>query len=426
MELRVPIRSVLARAETRRDVRLCGLASFAGTLLLALTACLDPLRPEDVEIAYISATIGSEAQAVDTIQVRGTTRVTARAFSRDGYDTGLSSFDYESSDTTIAVVDAFGSIRGVSPGEAEISVTAQGVRASVRVVVTPSTIAYTIPVGNDPGAIAFSSDFARAYTLIGGDSVVVVDALGFFRVSAVALGIPSHGLAAAGARLYVTHPFHDELSVIATGTNELAGRIAVGLGARGIVAHGTRAFVAVGSARHVIALENGVLGTAVPVDGEPRELAISAGGNRLFATVLGANGWHVAVIDPGLSQVVGSIPLSEEPAALAASPNGERLYVLFPGSNRVVAFVADAGAPGGYRTAGEISVGVNAGGIAVRPTGEPLVIVSGEPVTIFHGETLRLLDAVPLGGTGDVAVRPDGIFAFLAARGSSVLNVVRM
>ena len=54
------------------------------------------------------------------------------------------------------------------------------------------------------------------------------------------------------------------------------------------------------------------------------------------------------------------------------------------------------------------------------------MIVSGEPAIIFHGETLQILDSVPNAGTGAVAVRPDGFFAFIAARGASVLTVVRM
>ena len=57
-------------------------------------------------------------------------------------------------------------------------------------------------------------------------SLAVVDALGFFRLLAVKLGLPGHSVAATADQVYVTHPDHDSVSVVSTSTSTGHGKSA--------------------------------------------------------------------------------------------------------------------------------------------------------------------------------------------------------
>ena len=54
----------------------------------------------------------------------------------------------------------------------------------------------------------------------------------------------------------------------------------------------------------------------------------------------------------------------------------------------------------------------------------PYVVVSGESATLFDGVSLQVYDQVVGAGTGPVAIRPDGLFAFVAAPGTTSVNVL--
>ncbi|HUF27692.1 MAG TPA: Ig-like domain-containing protein [Gemmatimonadaceae bacterium] len=401
------------------------LALLLAMLPATLIGCLEPLNSGDVEVAHVQVAIGSAGAPADTIQVRGTTRVRAIAYAPDGFDTGIADFRYASSDTLIAVVDSAGIVSGVSPGEAIITATApRGESGSARVVVRPSTIAYTIDVGPEPGAIAFSNDFARGYVLTAPDTLVVLDALGFFRLGAIGLGLAAHGVAATTSQIYVTHPFDDSVSVVSPATHQRTGRIRIGAGPSGIVAAGARAFVAARADRRIVTVEDGAASGAIDVDGEPVELAISGDGRRLFATMRRGGAWHLLLADPQAGVAVSSVAVTGEPTAIATNADGSRVWVLFAGPRRVDAWTI---APGGeWASAGSATVGTGAAGIGARQVGTPYVIVSGEPATVIHGQTMAVVDRVAGGGAGRVAVRPDGLFAFLGVRSSGRVHVLAM
>ena len=400
----------------------------AERLLLAIVlgagACLSPLDPASEEIAAVRVTIGDRAAAADTIQVRATTRVRAAAIAAEGYELPVTGFVFESSDEGIAVVDELGTVRGVAPGEATITATAPrgGLSGSVDVVVVPSTIAYTIDVGWGAGAMAFSTDFTRAYVATAADSVVVVDALGFFRTDAIGLGARADGLAATGGRLYATHAAIDSVSVVGTARNEVGGRIWIGAGPTGAAATPARAMIAARWDRRVVLVEEGRPTLGVPVGGEPRDLALSRDGSRLFATVLRDDGWHLVGIAPAYPDTLGSVPLAGEPTAIATSGDGSRIYVLH-GAARTVAVYVEAG-EGEYELAGTVETGAAPGGIGARQVGPAHVVVSGSPAIVFDGISLDVTDRIDGTGSGAVAVRPDGLFAFIADRERGLLHVI--
>ena len=390
-------------------------------LLLFLAGCLEPLDPSSVPVAKVIAKVGAN-KSVDTIQVRHTARVYATAYARDGYDVGLTTFTYRTSDPAVATVNETGTVQGIAPGEATITATApQGQSGSVKIVVRPSVIAYTLGAPLEPGAIAFSTDYTRAFVAIKPDSIAVFDALGFFRISSVYLGYVPARIAATSSRLYATHPEVDSVSVVNTASSTKEATIWVGAGPQGIAAAGNRAFIATQFDNKVVIVDNGVLGLGIPVGGQPHELAASIDGKRVFASVdRGADGWALVAMDPTFPDTIGSLPLAGEPKALATDRDGARVYVLI-GSTVYVFATTPAGS---YVAAGSVAVSTNAGGIAASASGNPYVVVSGDETVIFDGETLAILERIPDAGRGFVRVRPDGLFAFISSPEGNVVHVV--
>ena len=398
-------------------------STFCLAALLLTSACLSPMDPRQADVAAVRVTIGASSAAVDTIQVRGTTRVAAAALAREGYDLGLSDFTYASSDTAVAVVDANGTVRGVAPGSATITATRGSRSGSAKVVVVPSTVAYTIVVGTQPSDIAFSTDYTRAYVLVGGDSIAIVQALGFYRLRTLSVGLAGHALAATSSAVYVTHPLVDSVSVISSATGDLLGRIWVGAGPEDVVASANRAYVSARYDRRVVIVEGTSAPLGIPVGGEPTRLAVSADGARLFAGVQRSDGWHLVSIAPAYPDTLASIALPAEPAALATDRTGSRVYVLLGGASpRVLAFTVNDN--GVMTPAGELAAGAGATGVAARPVGTPWLVVSGEPTIVTDAVSLSGGDRIAAGGTGAVAIRPDGLFAFVLDPGQGVVRVI--
>ena len=394
--------------------------------LLATAGCLAPMDPASTDIAAVHATIGDAGFSADTIQVRATTRVHAAALAPAGYDLGVAGFSYTSSNIGVAVVDENGTVRGVAPGSATITATAPkgGKKASVTVLVVPSTIAYTIAVGGSPGPIAFSTDYTHAYIATANDSLVVVDALGFFRTSVAPIGAAASGIAATASEVYLTHANIDSVSRVTTGSTQSLPDVFVGAGPTGIVALGSHAFVAARYDRRITVVEAGSVTDAILLSGEPHDLALDRDGALLFATVdVGGGNWRVAIAHPSTADTAASFAVAPAPSAIAASASGDRVYLLYPAERLVRVYVRNSG--GGYALQGTVATGASPGGIAARHVGEvPYVVVSGEPATVFDGVTLEVYDRVAGAGTGPVAIRPDGLFAFIAASGTTAVNVL--
>ena len=405
-------------ADMRRTLRV--IASLAA--LTGVTGCLDPVDPGDAAVDKVQVTFDGTNTA-DTIQVRETTRANAAAVAKQGYDLGRTDFTFSSSNDAVAVVEPTGVVRAVAPGEAVIRATLRGgLVGEGRVVVVPSTVAYSIPVGTAPGGMAFSPDYTRLYVVIAPDSLAIVDALGYFRLSAVPLGLAGNAVAATGEAVYVTHPQSDSVSVIPTSTGSATRRIFVGRSPQGAAATPERAFIAVGGDRRIAVLAADATVGTIALAGAPRQLAVARDGRRLFATAYQDGAWRLVIAAPATTDTIHSVALSSEPMAIATDLSGSRVYVLLPTEARVAVFVEDAG--GRYAAAGSVPVGAGATGVSSRLVGEPLVVASGQPVTIFNGATLATSEQVAGVGSGGVAVRPDGVFAFIADVAAGVLRVI--
>jgi DNA-binding beta-propeller fold protein YncE len=379
------------------------------------------MDPDALPVATVQLTFEGGA-ATDTIPVRGTAHLRAVALARQGRILDRSDFTFTSADTTIARVDASGIVRGVRAGTTRIVATLpEGMRAEATLVVASAGVAYTIPTGGAPGAMAFSTDYARLFVLTSPDSLAIVDALGFFRLDAIPLGLPGHQVAATQDAILVTHPDADSISVLSASTNALQGRVWIGAGPTGIVAAQDRAYVAARYDRRIVFLDGTQVAGTVMLDGEPHDLAVSRDGRRLFATVERTSDWRLAIVAPATADTLASLPLSSAPTAITTDAAGTRVYVLLPQEQRVAAFAAQA--DGSWQAAGGVSVGASAGGLSMAPSGAALV-VSGEPTIIIGFGATMTVDSVTNVGTGPVGVRPDGVFAFVAAPAARLLRVL--
>jgi DNA-binding beta-propeller fold protein YncE len=389
-------------------------------LVATSSACLSPVDPADAEAEAVRVLFGAGSSA-DTIQVRRTTRAVAIAIAREGHDIGATDFTYRSSDTSVAVVDANGTVRGISPGTATITAERRGLEGSGEIVVVPSAVAYTIAAGTQPGALAFSTDYTRAYVLVGGDSLAILHALDHYRIRTIPVGLPSGDVASTATAVYVTHPLHDSVTVLSAGTGERTGRLWIGAGPSAIVASAARAYVAMRYDEKVVIL-GGASPIGVPLGGEPGALALARDSERLFVTVQRGAGWRLVSVEPSYPDTLASVALPAEPLAVATDADGTRAWVLVSGAvPRVLAFDVDAN--GRFTATGELAVGAGATGIAVRPDGA-FVIASGEPLSIADGAALVVRERIAGVGTGRVVVRPDGLFAFVVDPATGLVKVV--
>ena len=390
--------------------------------LAAVAGCLSPVDPSSVRIAAIRVTIGDGQHTVDTIRVRRTARIEAAAFASQGYDLGITSFHYASSDTGVATVDQSGIVRGVAPGTATITVTApQGHSATVTVVVRTTTVEFTIPLGSAPGDIAFSQDYARGYVTTAGDSLAVIDAFGFLRIRSIAIGLAEAHVAATSDAVFITHPAADSVTVVSIGSSTIARRIHVAGAPDAIVASATASFVGLRDGTGIAVLDaSGVIGS-IALGGSPRQLAAARATALLFATVNTNGAWTLVAADQARRTTLGSIALPGPTLAVTTNADGSRVYVLLA-TGEIRAFTATTA--GTLTAAGSVATQNGATDIAARVTGPPDLLVAGEPLLLLDGPTLTAFDHVAGAGNGSVAIRPDGLFAFVTAPSSRTINVV--
>ena len=396
-----------------------------GILCCLLAACLTPIDTASVPIGQVRVTLGDRALPLDTIAVRRIVRVNAVALASEGYELPISGFRYASSNTAVATVDSLGMVLGVAPGTATITASApDGTRGAATLVVVPSAVDYSIDVGGAPGDITFSPDYTKAYVAVAGGSVAFLDALGFFRTSTLPLGDEIGGLAATASLLYVTHPSANALSIVATATHDVQARIALAGAPSAVVAHGGRAWIAERTG-HAIAIIDGTNAvSSFSVLGEPRQLAISDDGARLYVAVLDNGTWKLALFDAAIGVQQGSVTLPGEPVAISSAIDDaglEHVYVVVPSVHSLLALSITRGQPTIDRT---VAIPATAGGGAARGGGSPLVVVSGTPLGIYNGQTLDLVDTISGGGAGRVAIRPDGLFAFVGDAGTGTVRVI--
>ena len=393
--------------------------------LLLATGCLTPLDPATLPVGAVRVTLGDHALSVETLGVRRTARVNAVAIAREGYELPITNFQFASSNSAVASVDSSGVVLAIAPGRATISATApDGAHGDATVVVVPSTVDYDISVGGAPRAIVFSPDYTKAYVAVASGSIAFLDAIGFFKVTTLALPDEIGDIAATASLLYATHPSTNAVSVVATATRELEMRIQLDGAPGAVVAHGNRAWIAEPTLQRIAVIDGSSPGQSFGLSGAPSHLALSADGSRLYASVHDASGWSLVMVDASSGAVQSRAALPGDVVALtvgSGSDGGERVYAVLSAQPELVSFAVSSGQLSLER---RMSLGSVPGGVAARGGATPLVVVSGSPLGIFDGGTLSLLDTVQNAGGGCVAMRPDGLFVFVGAPDAGAVRVI--
>ena len=131
----------------------------------------------------------------------------------------------------------------------------------------------------------------------------------------------------------------------------------------------------------------------------------------------------VSVIDTTRAQVVATLPVASGPHGMAAAPDGRRIYV--SGDNSSHVSVIDTAAD---RVVQTIEVGRSPHGLALTPDGITLLVaVNGEDQVVFiDPATQRAVGSVSVAKPHTIAVRPDGVLAYVASqdpRGFAIVGV---
>lgn len=267
--------------------------------------------------------------------------------------------------------------------------------------------------------------------------------LGQWTVSAAApFSNPTVVAAPDGRQVYVT--VGPDLVIVDAGDYDVQ-RLALGgtLGDLTISADGSRLYVASVSPRTVFVIDTATLqpiGPALPLATEPRRLALTVDGSRLF--VLGTDTVYVA--DTATRAIVATFATRPSAVDLVVHPNGSRLYV---GNSTGTTVAPDGNTVTSYDTAtlGEISTLIlpdfrlfigstigRIGSMGILPSGSRLYVPltnSGfrdlpsaffrrEVVHVLDASTLELLDSVTPIQSGRTF--SSGIAAVVAGDGAKV------
>lgn len=277
-------------------------------------------------------------------------------------------------------------------------------------------------------SIAVSVDGGRLYCARGSDfvgpapnSLSVVDLATWQVLFSVPTGTNPCWVAVTrdGATAVVPNSASADVSIIDINARTLSASVPLGVVPHAAVVNpnGTKAYVgtvgtisnyAQGTAVPVLDLSSRTLKTLVPVGIEPQSIAIGPDGGRVYVSDGNANGlqpaeFHVidAEQDVYLRRVILRPAARYTPTGIAVSPDGTRAFVLAEGRHSLV--VIDVP---GRRQIAELQIGPRA--VRLSADGRRLYVFcphdqdggDGRLVVLDSG-TLAVLDAVPLGDTGD-------------------------
>ena len=269
------------------------------------------------------------------------------------------------------------------------------------VVVDPATCQVdgapvTLPVGSGPGALAINRQGTRIYTANALDSSVsVVDPRTRTVINTALLATPigqqpsDVEVSADGSKVYVTAYVGGTVWSLDTTDNATFSSVALTYpfdnpSSVAFSPDGSRAYVANTSNAAPVAREVTVIDTASGqvVDGftsagEPKDIAVSPGGNLLYVTNFLAN--SLSIMDASTGEVRATVALpgssGSRGGAVALNPAGTRAWVTSPVDDSVHVVRLGPGAPTGLAA----SPGTGSAAIAFTPGTS-----NGAPVTDYQ------------------------------------------
>ncbi len=276
-----------------------------------------------------------------------------------------------------------------------------------------------IPVGDEPLQMLLEPAAERLYiSSLSSAQITVVETATFqvlerYDISAEPLDLALNG---DGKTLYVSHSGTSTITALdlASGTPRRLLVPGLSSGPFGIAATDRALYITdIGADRVVVLSPEGQVQNRLVVGQQPRSLALSPDGQRLYVTALASP--QLTVIDPLADQVLAPIPLPVGGTfAVAPSPDGQRIYLTAHEEGALVAVDARAG-----EVVGTVPVGANPRAISFSPDGTQVFVTNAfsDEISVVDAASMEVVQVFQ---TGD---QPRGIVLAPAPISPSETNV---
>jgi YVTN family beta-propeller protein len=263
-------------------------------------------------------------------------------------------------------------------------------------------------------APARTGDYHAYVALTGGDSVAEIDVDSDTILADGIKADTAEGIAAApdGSRIFVAETGqYDVIAVnLSTGKRKHIAvgaypqQVAVSPGGQTVYATVTGADTGSDGAGKVavISTADSKVTREITVGDGPRQVVVSRDGTRVYVST----DHGIAVIGTASARVITTIADPAGPQGLAVSPGGSVLYVTNPAASSLWMISTVSG-----RVIRRVAAGAQPAAIALTPDGRTLYVADTDAdcVLAVAAGTGRLIARIPVGGLpGSVAITPDG------------------
>ncbi|HEY5942692.1 MAG TPA: beta-propeller fold lactonase family protein [Solirubrobacterales bacterium] len=278
---------------------------------------------------------------------------------------------------------------------------------------TNQVVGSPIPTGASPYSIAITPTGQTLYLANDGGDITVVNTQTNQVVTSIDTpsSLETIAISPDGKTAYATSGGNNTVVVVDLQTNQVLGSpIPVGGNPFGVAfsPDGKVAYVTDEENDSVLTIDTAtrqVVGSPIPVGEEPINVVFSPDGKTAYVNNIESN--SISVIDTATRQVVSTIPVGDEPWGLGLTPDGTRLYVSnYDDDNVSVVDTATrqvVGLP--------IPTGDEPYEVAVTPDGKSLYVANygtEDSVTVINIQTNQVITTIPVpGGPWQVAIVPD-------------------
>jgi predicted alpha-1,2-mannosidase len=160
-------------------------------------------------------------------------------------------------------------------------------------------------------------------------------------------------------------------------------------------------------------------GVDIPVGLNPRDLALSPDGTRVYVADNGSN--DVSVVDTASQKTIATVKVGNAPWGIRVTPDGKTVWVANSGDNTVQPIDTTtllAGPP--------VTVGAQPGGIAMAPDGKTLYVAdqSGNAITPVDVNSGKALAPIPVGAQPrTVLVAANSAIIFSSDKGANTVTI---
>ncbi|MEW5977604.1 MAG: beta-propeller fold lactonase family protein [Acidobacteriota bacterium] len=285
----------------------------------------------------------------------------------------------------------------------------------------------TIPVGNAPTEVYFSSDNRLGYVPnYNSNSVSVLDLEHQIVTATIPVGVgPSALILSRNDRIgYVVNSGSNDLTVFDSLTQTVIETISVGVTpvSINISSDGLHLFIANQDSNSVTVVDTSSrrVTATIPVGSQPNQVGLTPDNRLAYAVNTGSG--SVSVIDTVTFSVVATIAVGNNPVGLAFSNDGQFGYVTNRGSNTVSKIDVPQNA-----VLSTIPVGSQPVGIALSGDGRyAYVSNSGSAnVTVFDTQDAANSELIPVGQSPfSIVFEPDESYVYVTNLGSNTVSVI--